>query len=98
SVLVDAPYFEKYISIQAGGRPCHFTLTSHHSTRRLPGYEYRGTFDCTEPVNKIEDLEIHSALFADYFQNFEHFITVSIGSGQWELLFNQQNEDYPSAV
>ncbi len=89
--------FSSSFVISQGGEPCPFTLGSYDNTSTLDQSVFSGTFVCAAPVG-IDNLKIHVAVFKESFLTFDHFVSISIGSNEWQLVFNANKQDYPADV
>jgi hydrogenase/urease accessory protein HupE len=90
-------YFKNNLSVINGGKACSFKLESFKSPSENNTL-FRGVFICDSTVGRVEDLKIHTSLFSDYFQNFDHFVTFSANNAKWYLLFTRDHQDYPANV
>jgi len=91
-------YFSQYLVIKESSTTCPFTLTYYNPEFDTPKSIFRGTFVCPMPITKPSDLSIHSDVFFDQFENFDHFMTLTIGNGRYSLPFSAKNQDFPGDV
>ncbi len=91
-------YFAENLKIQHGGRNCAFKLTSFDPSLHAPKSTFHGVYTCESAIQGVQSLVIHAIIFNDVFQNFEHFVTISIDNKRWNLLFTADTQEYPGSV
>ncbi len=91
-------YFDEQIQIHEKGAPCPFSFETFDPSFDSPHSTFTGTFRCPTEVTSLERLTIHSKLFYDAFEKFEHFLTVTIGSDRYALPFSTERNDFPETV
>ncbi len=95
--LINAQFADKFL-IEQDGQSCLFKLASFDNTSTVTRSIFYGRFDCPAPVLGIENLAIHVSMFKESFKQFDHFVSVSIGDKQWQLVFNDEKQDYPADI
>ncbi len=89
-------FFQQYLSskfvIKEQGQSCPFTVGS------LDLNGTTGQFICPVPISSLQDLTITSTAFEEYFQNFDHFVSITIADKEWDLIFTPSQETYPTTV
>jgi len=91
-------YFSKYLILKEGSTTCPFSLTYYDPSFDTPHGIFRGTFTCPSAITKPGDISIHSEIFFDQFQKFDHYMTLTIGSDRYSLPFSATKKDFPGDV
>ena len=91
-------YFSDYLIIKEGSTTCPFMLTYYDPSFDAPHGTFRGNFSCPTAITKPDDISIHSEIFFDQFQNFDHFMTLTIGDERYSLPFSATKKDFPGDV
>jgi hydrogenase/urease accessory protein HupE len=91
-------YFSDYLIIKQGSTTCPFTLTYYDPSYDTPHGIFRGNFTCPSAITRPDDISIHSEIFFDQFQNFDHFMTLTIGAERYSLPFSATKKDFPGDV
>jgi hypothetical protein len=88
-------YFSQNLTVTNQGKACTFKLGSfiHPAENQTI---YTGSFTCLSRIENLNDLKIHSTLFADFFTNFNHFISLTLETQKLEIVFSPTQKDYPA--
>lgn len=91
-------YFNENLHVSAQGSPCSFILSTWKQEPDQAHSFFEGTFTCPRTIDSIQDLEIHSDLCANIFQNFDHYMTLALSGEQYEIDFSAHAKDYPGTA
>jgi len=91
-------YFSDYLVIKEGTTTCPFTLSWYDPSFDTSRSIFQGAFQCPQPITKPGDISIHSEVFFDQFQNFDHFVTLTVSGTRYSLPFSASKKDFPGTV
>ena len=91
-------YVPEHFRITADGDQCPFTLSEVDTVSDTNKMFIRGTFLCTHTIQNINDLAIQTTLFGDLYENYDHFVTLSLQESDWSLVFGKGATSFPGHV
>ncbi len=87
-------YFSENLKITNDNTACAFHLNTF-DVSAATHTTYDGTFTCPATI-ETSKIGIHSTLFNDFFNNYDHFITITSGQSKQNIILKPDQQDYPS--
>ncbi len=87
-------YFKKHLILSPSGETCAPVVTEYESDQLGAVSTFKGSYTCAHAIDPYKEFSITSTLFEEFFEQFDHYITVQTGSRTINITLNRADPKF----